>query len=84
MRKAPEGEKLINIPIPEILHTGLKVRAAEEKATMKELVVKAIQAYLYDDEPIDDEEKAAIEQGRKDYAEGKARPIEKVMKRYGL
>ena len=84
MRKAPEGEKLINIPIPEMLHTGLKVRAAEEKATLKELVVKAIRVYLYDDEPIDDEERAAIEKGRNDYAEGKAIPMEKVMKKYGL
>jgi hypothetical protein len=84
MRKAAEGEKLINIPIPEMLHTELKVRAAEEKATLKEIVVKAIQGYLYDNEPVDEEEKAAIEQGRKDYAEGKAIPLEKVMKRYGI
>jgi|GEM_PF-5122803 len=84
MRKAAEGEKLVNIGIPEIMHTDLKTRAAEERKTLKQLVVKAIYTYLYDDEPIDEEEHAAIEQGRKEYAEGKTTPIKKVMEEYGI
>ncbi|MDQ7825579.1 MAG: hypothetical protein RDV48_22455 [Candidatus Eremiobacteraeota bacterium] len=51
---------------------------------MKELVVRAIQAFLYDDEPLDEEEWAAIEQGRKDYAEGKAIPASVIKEKYDV
>ena len=41
--------KIMNVKIPEELHTQVKVRAAKEKITVKELVIKAMKQYCRDE-----------------------------------
>lgn len=56
MSKAPEGEKLINMPIPIVLHTEIKIRAAKEHITIVEVVRKALETYFYNDKTLTDED----------------------------
>lgn len=41
--------KIINVKIPEELHTQMKVKAAKEKTTVKDLVIKAMKQYCKDE-----------------------------------
>lgn len=83
--KTTKGDgKIINIAIPEDVHYNLKVKAALENVTIKELVAKLIRDYLYDKEPIDDEERLAIEKGKKAIAEGKMIPFQKIKEKFGV
>ncbi len=46
-RMTTRGEgKIISVPFPEVLHRKLKVEAAREAITLKELLVKAAEMFL--------------------------------------
>ncbi len=38
----PDREVMIAFPVPEALHTALKVRAAQERTTVRGMVMKAL------------------------------------------
>ena len=43
---ARDDEARLNVEVPVDLHTRLKVRAAQERTTVKELVMESLEAYL--------------------------------------
>lgn len=47
MRRTTDSEKLINIPIPEELHTDLKMMAVEEKTTVRKVVEQSLEDHIY-------------------------------------
>jgi len=46
--------------------------------------LKALEAIPEDDEPVTDEDRRCIEEGRKEWAAGKTIPIKEVMSEYGI
>ncbi|MEQ8191167.1 MAG: hypothetical protein ABRQ39_24595 [Candidatus Eremiobacterota bacterium] len=91
MPKLKEHEKLINLKVKKDFHYKLKLQALKENTTMQALITKVMGQYISEEEeeliiePVNEEElsqeeRDAIEQGRRDIEAGDYQDFEEAFK----
>jgi len=91
MPKLKEYEKLINLKVKKDFHYKLKLQALKENTTMQALITKVMGKYISEveeeliiepvnEEELTQEERDAIEQGRRDIEAGDYQDFEEAFK----
>lgn len=90
MATATKG-KIINLKVEEDLKYQIKLQAVKEKTTMQDLILRVMRNYCQskddeliiepvNEEELTEEEKEAIEEGRRDIKEGRVYSFDEYMK----
>ena len=72
-----------DLSIAEALEKAVK-DLLEKDRNEKDAFIKMLEAAPEDDEPVTEEDRRCIEEGRREWAAGETIPIEEVMKKYGI
>ncbi|MEQ8222526.1 MAG: plasmid partition protein ParG [Candidatus Eremiobacterota bacterium] len=81
-----EKKKFINIKLNEDMHQKLKMQSVKEKKSMHDIIVELISGYISQKdkeiilEPLDEEDRMYLEEGKDDIVNGDYEPMDKVFK----
>jgi hypothetical protein len=83
---AGEKKKFINVKLDEDMHQKLKIQSVKDKKSMHDIIVELIAGYISQGdkeivlEPLDEQDRKDLEEGKDDIASDDYEPMDKVFK----